>query len=153
MTTIVAQKLEDGNWVMASDKRLSYHNADVKKIYRLNDDAPDGYDGALVGVSGSYADMMKAIDWLNDTNGMERPAIDDQNTMLVITKDGTVQLFQSKLMAMTLENADFFAVGSGGDYAMGALAMGASFEDAIGIAHMYDSNTGPDVVYEYLIQE
>lgn len=48
------------------------------------------------------------------------------------------------MVAVTVED-DFFAIGSGAPYAMGALASGMSLKKAIQIAAQYDSATGAEV--------
>lgn len=42
-------------------------------------------------------------------------------------------------------SAEFFAYGSGGALAMGAMAAGASAEDAVRFASKYDTNTGGEI--------
>ena len=60
---------------------------------------------------------------------------------LLVWTDGTVHYWDSRCFTGALE-ARFFAIGSGKEFALGALHAGATAEEAVRIASEYDSLTG-----------
>ena len=74
-------------------------------------------------------------------------------SILMVEKgeDGAKNLFvlNSELYPIPIDT-DFFSVGSGSDYAMGAMAMGASAADAIRVASQFDCHTNDKVEAESL---
>lgn len=142
MTTIAWR----GNQLVA-DRLCSYHASRVEKL-RM-----DPMGRLIVGGSGSNAGLVaSAIDWyLHD---QRKPDLDGGSVeVLLIDSDGTHPRFATGLQVPTRVNGEFFAIGSGADYAMGAMAMGASAEEAVRIAARYDLNTGGGLTVVELSQE
>lgn len=99
----------------------------------------------MVGGSGDGADIHAFIGWvksgmaLKDFPAMPRDSI----TMLVINKYGAQRFEASPWPLPVLEK--FTAIGSGSDFAIGAMVMGADAEKALEIAKKYDLNTGGEL--------
>lgn len=121
---------------LAADRLCSYHGSRVDKL-RM-----DPLGRLLIGGSGSNAGLVAAaLDWyLHDHS---KPSLDGGSVeVLLIDSGGRSPRFATGLQRPTPIEGKFFAVGSGADYAMGAMAMGASAEEAVRIAARYDLNTG-----------
>lgn len=94
----------------------------------------------LVGYAGdAYAGVLLATWVLEGMRGpppaMKRGTV----SVLVLRHDG---LFQMDGRGVLLPHtAEFFAIGSGGDYAIGAMARGATPEEAVEVAAEFDSHT------------
>ena len=129
MTTIAW----DGQ-TLAADRQCSYHCMPKTKIFRLS-------DGSLIGFSGNAATGLEVRDWLN--GGGEKPIFDSENNTdyLRIIQDGSITKCYN-LRAPLPVLLPYFAIGSGSDYALGALAAGATSEQAVEIATRFDENTG-----------
>ena len=63
-------------------------------------------------------------------------------TGIKIDKDGHVVIYDENFFPITVGTIEQYAIGSGGELAMGAMAMGATAKQAIEIAAKYDVNTG-----------
>lgn len=72
------------------------------------------------------------------------PEVEGDMECLIVHKSGQVFL-QEGYNAPYPVDGPFFAVGSGAEIAIGAMAMGASAEQAVKIAAMYDTQTGGKV--------
>lgn len=125
---------------MVSDTQMSFHKVDVDKIYRLR-------DGSLVGISGTYSEVLMALEYLDsdEDEEVEKPAIEEHNAILRVDVEGNVFIYTKHLHPMAIYG-DYVAIGSGSEYAMGAMAQGATAEEAVAIAHKFDPNTGPQTV-------
>lgn len=137
MTTVV---YDTRTREMVSDTQMSLHNVQVDKIYRLP-------DNSIVGMAGRYATLLAAVEYLSTPEGeeVEKPQMEDSDILLLVNQDNEVFLYTNNLVAMPLYG-DYIAIGSGSEYAMGAMAQGATAEEAVAIAHKFDPNTGPNIV-------
>lgn len=104
-------------------------------------------DGTLVGVStgtpGSSERLIKWLESLVEKHGTLR-AIDWENahnirdlgkfTVLAVLAQGEALLFENSLFPSGPIKQDYYAAGSGRDYALGVLAHGGSAKDAIKVA-------------------
>lgn len=140
MTTIVYR---DG--VLAADRRA--YSGDKKpigsktKIHRLE-------DGTLFGVSSSNVGADSLLRrWIE--SGCVTAATDqlkpDSFELIVIKPTGDVFYANGNLDLTGPLEAEYFAIGSGDHYALGALAMGASAEVAVQIASDLDIWSGGGV--------
>lgn len=136
MTTIVYR---DG--VMAGDRRVSSGSVvehETTKVHRRS-------DGTLIGIAGTSTDGWAFVLWMlsGEPEG-QRPSMDkdSQFEALVARPDGRVE-WHNKAGLMPAEGPHF-AIGSGRQFALGALDMGASVERALEIAVRRDCFTGPD---------
>lgn len=137
MTTIVYR---DG--VMAADRRA--YSGDKKgigaktKIHRLD-------DGTLWGVSSSNVGADALIRrWVEGGCGDASPdqLKPDSFELLLVRPNGDVFYANGNLDLTGPLKADFFAIGSGDHFAMGAMAMGASAAKAVQIASDLDLWSG-----------
>jgi ATP-dependent protease HslVU (ClpYQ) peptidase subunit len=127
MTVIVYR---DG--VMAADTRAwSGDSVPVgwkKKIRRLE-------DGRLVGCSCPEVGVPNAfLDWIAAGAPEDaKPKIDDNEGLsgLVVDAQGQGWLYTANMQCSGPIHAPYFAIGSGEKYALGALAMGATAEEAV----------------------
>lgn len=140
MTTIV---FRDG--IMAADTR-AYSGASTPigfkaKIHRLK-------DGSLMGVSSTIPGQAEAfINWVNDGSNME--TIDQLGELklaaIVAMKDGNIIYFNDSPLPSGPIAGSFFAIGSGEQYALGALSCGATAEAAVTAAAQHDPWTGGEI--------
>lgn len=63
---------------------------------------------------------------------------------LIVAHGGACRVFERQPVAMPIED-EFMAWGSGRDYAMGAMARGASAEEAVAVAMEFDTGCGMGV--------
>lgn len=121
---------------MCADKRVSGGTVfKMSKIQRVN--------GSLIAGCGHTEQVLKFIEWRKNPD--TKPTFEERTwEALELTSDGRILWWGTELMPIEIED-DYYAIGSGSDYAMGAMAMGASPSQAIKIAAIYDPSTGPDV--------
>lgn len=115
------------------DHRGTVTNLNAEKIRRLP-------DGRLVGTSGDVAFGEMFVEWLE--NGGDRPEYkgDGGFTALILMPCGELMLAGQDCHPCTI-NAPY-AIGSGMDLAIGAMAAGASPAEAVEIAAAFDPHTG-----------
>ena len=80
------------------------------------------------------------FNWLNEGASAEKiPRIPEKSDFaaVVLYRDGSLGCFTERFLRMDVE-ADFYALGSGEQFALGAMAMGATAEQAVGIACQFD---------------
>lgn len=134
---------------MAADSRaFSGHSSPIGAKCKVSE-----VDGYLVGVSteqpgGTEALLewvSKAKPWRSHKIIVEKPTfLGDSFTVLVVTPEGEAYLAHDGLLFSGPLSADYFAIGSGSTYAMGALEAGATAFTAVRIAARLDPWTsGP----------
>ena len=122
--SVVAYK--DG--VMAADSRAyggSYETSPGRKmkIHRLDDGSRVGICSAVIGLPERY------VAWLRSgADPATFGAPDPDCRVLMVKPNGDVYLADGGLYFSGPIQCDFYAIGSGAHYAMGAMAMGASAE-------------------------
>jgi ATP-dependent protease HslVU (ClpYQ) peptidase subunit len=122
---------------MAGDTMMSAGNELVgfrQKVNRLP-------DGRLFGASGKSADISLFGKWMRGE--IERPALDDDFSALVLAANGELFYLCNKL-----EPVEFIvpnSIGSGSEYALGAMLAGATPARAVEIACMRDKGSGGDI--------
>lgn len=140
MTTIAYRE-----GVMASDGRMCADNhimaEDQPKVLKLK-------DGTLMGFSGAVGEIMELWDEYESAGKFlpkEKLSYDDL-TVIAVTKDGTLWEYCDEYPRfMNMGKKQYHACGSGGAYALAAMAAGASAIQAIEIAKQFDSGTGGQV--------
>lgn len=138
MTTIAYR---DG--ILAADTRgfsgASTPIGNKLKIHRLK-------DNSLIGISTStpgFSEMF--INWMNDDDELkDTPHSEPDFVALHITEQGVFYYCNYYIPSGPI-TADYYAVGSGCQYAYGAFAMGASAEEAIRAAMEFDGFTAGNV--------
>lgn len=142
MTTVA---FRDG--IMAADTQITAGDTKegfIRKVWRA--------DEYLVGFSGD-ADVAQKIRWKMDENeidpldyrfGLETWP-DDEMMFYIFDGSQLWQIYQKG--AAFYCDAPFFAMGSGSNYALGAMAMGATARQAVAVAARFDVYTGGRVTW------
>lgn len=123
--------------VMASDSRAysGYKSSigEKVKIERLK-------DGTLLGVSSTLPGAAENIrQWYKDGCPKDTYyALPEKFTLLAVKSNGEAYYADDNLMLSGPLKAEYFAIGSGGDFALGALAFGSTAIEAIQIACKLD---------------
>ncbi|HYE00929.1 MAG TPA: hypothetical protein VEH84_16215 [Alphaproteobacteria bacterium] len=142
MTTIAYR---DG--IMAADSQVT--GGDVvrgtaKKIFRIND--------LLVACCGGSDEAEEFRQWLRAGAAQgDRPRFRDDSrfSAMTVDADGAVNIW-NKFCVPQLADAPFHALGSGNELALGAMAFGASAEQAVNVACSLDIYSGGPIQVEYL---
>ena len=119
---------------------------DTQKIFLV----PFGDEVALMGLVGDLYACIKFRLWFMNEYLPEGECIgegdlkpEDPVEAIVIYPDGAVELWDSNLVPYYMK-MDFYALGNGRDFAIGAMEAGATAEQAIEAACKYDAHTqGP----------
>lgn len=140
MTTIVYR-----NGVMAGDRRAYGGDktpiGSKKKIHRLA-------DGTLFGVSSNNVGADRLLRrWVEEGCPAVGPDYlkPDSFELLLIRENGEVFFACNNLELTGPLEAEFYAIGSGSQYALGAMSMGAGPERAAGIAAELDIWSGDGI--------
>ena len=139
MTTIVYDTK-----LLVSDSQSSIGNEiyeeDCQKLF------PNVGPFAVIGIAGNYQDSMDVIEVISDYNkmdhirGLDFEELDWQCAMLGVTHEGQVWHYSGK-HSFELRSDMPFAIGSGAQYAMGAMYAGAGAELALEAASRFDIDT------------
>lgn len=99
-----------------------------------------------IACSGDYQDVLLAVEWFR--NGMpdtDKPKLNDPGGLVVIKKRGRKAFrYEGNLVGWDVA-ASFAAAGSGFEIALGAMAMGATAEEAVKVAARFDPGTNKRV--------
>lgn len=135
MTCIVASVHHQ---IVVADTRCSDDNSMVRvsKIRRAK--------GGLIGCAGGWSEILHFWDKLSGKK-VKDGVLHDQADFcgIELARDG-VYLYDPAGRRYPIKD-QFFAIGSGGPYALGAMAMGATPEEAVAIASRFDPATGPEI--------
>lgn len=127
---------------MAADSRAyggrGQHSPGTKrKAHRLDDGTRIGIVSAVLGEPERFLAWYKAgadpAEWKGDKPDLRA---------LVVKPSGEVFLYDEGLTPSGPIACDHYAIGSGSDFALGAMAMGADAAQAVRVAAIYDSNSG-----------
>lgn len=132
MSTVIADT-RDG--IMMADKQMGYHSTNVTKIFKVE----KASGTFLLGGTGSMDDILAFVKSFRDPS-ISLPEIDKDTTILLMDEDKGLWIARGNGTFIRIEE-DFFAIGSGGDYAMGALEAGATAKKALSIAARRDQHT------------
>ncbi|WP_315782340.1 hypothetical protein [Bradyrhizobium sp. SZCCHNPS1003] len=140
MTTIAYK-----NGVMVADTRIikgSTITGQITKIVRRD-------DGALCGGSGNLNWVQAFHRWFLDGEEGEPPELGDYDCGLIARKDSAeVEMFETGGSFRFEPN--WVAIGSGKEYAYGAMCAGADADEAVEIACIYDpGSAGPRTVLRH----
>lgn len=140
--TVIAYR--DG--VMAGDSLLAGDNTVCAYVDKIRD-----INGYFVGICGHWGVASELFKWFEEecVDGPKRPPetvlVDDDKypTMMLIVRktDGFVWRVDGIGYPQEVA-APFFALGTGDDVAIGAMAMGADAETAVKVACEYDIHSG-----------
>lgn len=130
MTTIAW----DGKTLVGDTLGVSYNlKRQVVKVWRLD-------DGRLYGASGEYQSVLAVKAWL-EAGELEdkKPNLDDFSGLLIDHKGQCFRL-EDQLIYMPIAE-QYHAVGTGRDFAMAAMFLGASAMNAVLVASHFDVYT------------
>jgi ATP-dependent protease HslVU (ClpYQ) peptidase subunit len=133
VTTIAVR---DG--VMAADSQSTYGHirSTIVKMWRVG-------DAAILGTAGDCGEGLVFKQWVMDTLiddlGHSAPKMKSMEA-LIMTRRGIFHYCGSPI-AIEIKDP-FYAIGSGSELALGAMAMGADAKKAVQIAARWDVNTG-----------
>ena len=125
--------------VLAADRLVSPYYS-MGKIWRLP-------DGSLFSGCGDYNHMTEIAEWLqHGEKKTTKPVIEDnESTFIIITPDGACHWMSLPYLRPIKFLEPFVAIGSGSEFAMGAMAMGAGARKAVEVAARFDRATGKGV--------
>lgn len=135
MTTIAW----DGTYLAADKQMGGRHTAG--KVFPLG-------DGHYLAGAGYYDQIVEVVHWINQgavEDAKPRLSPDDGSDILLVEPDGTAYWLTWPYLRRIKLNEPYASVGSGGDYALGAMAMGASARKAVSIAMRFDPYTGKGI--------
>ena len=137
MTTIAYR---DG--IMAADSQLTSGSiavsGNVSKIHFK--------DGNVFAVSGLWGDTLKILKWFEAGLKGDIPKITDDSQGLLLKADGTFYGLWENQTMVSLDQNEFYAIGSGADIALGAMEMGASAVESVEVGIKRDIYSGGKVV-------
>ena len=132
---------------MATDSRAysgvgSMPIGSKNKLHRISDGTLLGVSTTRPGLSELVVEYFQAC--IDDPDKEhEQPAVDKHHLILLLVKpNGDVFFACDSLMLSGPIEAEYFAIGSGCDYAMGAMAMGAKPAVAVATAIKHDVYSG-----------
>lgn len=95
---------------------------------------------SIYGAAGDWKDILGAFSMLENPQPGDLLDEDCDIEMLELRTDG-IWVYESTLIPARIKN-DFYAIGTGAGYAIGAMHLGKSPKEAIEIAALYDPLTG-----------
>lgn len=112
------------------------------KIYKFKAH-PDTYAACdyIMGFAGNADGMMQAIDFFHNPDSYKQCPKLNNMTGIVLTAQGDIFTYDNPQRWMAVSD-DYFSIGSGSIFALGALAAGADLKTAIKIASERDPYTG-----------
>ena len=136
MTTIAY----DGKTI-ASDKRqcIGTTPMSVTKIFKVSKNKR----WKVVGASGNAFRVNPIIEYILGQTKKAPEQYDEPGDILLIDKENKLWIMNGRQVAV--EAPVPFAIGSGADYALGAMAAGKTASEAVAIAATLDINTGDGV--------
>lgn len=135
MTTIAYK-----NGILAADSQETHGEMPVfsRKLYR--------HANGWIATAGDSIPSLAMVAWWQDGHKeSDRPDYpDDASFICMIWESGGLYVIDRDCIALRilLEDPAYFAIGTGADLAMGAMAAGATAERAVSIACKLDINTG-----------
>lgn len=132
MTTIAT----DGKSMVGDGQREhrgTITNRNAQKVRRLK-------DGTLLGTAGCVAMGDQVVEWLNNGGSVPELKGDEGFVCLHLKAEGELYMIGPECVPSRIEPP--FAVGSGMDFAVGAMHAGANPKRAVEIAVMCDPNSG-----------
>lgn len=158
MTTITYRdrKIASDGQVSFGDRIEQYN---LKKVRKIN--------GCLVGGAGRLASVLQFFTWFQEWSDAQQvqgdaphvkvfvpEGIDDEDfNGLVVFADEVVFFYEGGKKSYELTGQNYFAIGSGADFALAAMDAGASADEAIAVAINRDVYSGGEIFTEELDAE
>ena len=134
MTTIVW----DGS-VLAADSREAlsdgFFHDKCNKIFKIG--------SSYIATAGDSSDGLLFVQWCKDRT-KPKPTIGKHFEAVEIMRDGAIYLYDKNCIGIKW-TGKHFALGSGGNFALGAVLAGVSAKEAVEIAKKLDINSGGKV--------
>ena len=128
--------------IMASDSRLTSGDQIIpggySKIRRLP-------DGTLIGGCGEAVAIEAMFEWAVGDRKTKPPKICKGSDMIMVSPDGTITQMEGRYPYTVRDNGGYYAQGSGGDVALGAMFQGASAVEAVKAAIAHNAACGGEV--------
>lgn len=115
------------------------------KVYKLS-------NGSLIGVSSAQTGIGRAVrEWVEAGMKQESlPVPRDKDKFdfdaLIVQSNGECIMLNGYWLPSDPVKSEFYAIGSGAEFALTAMALGANAEEAVKMASRFDVWTGPEVV-------
>lgn len=132
---------------MYGDKQFTNMNTGNKfkgdtKVYRYKAHERTCSHDFIVGYAGTANDIVTINSWYSYPDLFDNPPRPPrQITGLVLCSDGDIYTFTDYMKWLKVDQP-FHAIGSGMDYAIGAMAAGMSAKEAVKLAMKHDCYTG-----------
>lgn len=139
MTTVAANRHQ-----MASDRKASSANGHFDIGSKMRHFHIEGYYPVpfTVGYCGDVDTVLQVLDFFdNPLNWTPPKGLSKKAEFLMLTADHKIFTFNHPLRLMPV-NSGFYAIGSGSNYAMGAMAFGATPYEAVKAACKLDNFSG-----------
>ncbi len=123
--------------VMCSDSQVqvgTLRTGTMKKVFKTK-------DGWLVGGAGDCNEIQRFFKWMEGDRNPDEALKFENMSGIVVSPKGEVFWADSNLDLYSTD-VEFAAVGSGEKLAIGAMAMGASAEEAVRVCIKYDTGCG-----------
>lgn len=141
MTTIVVSQKQK---TMVADSQASGGGPAITtiKIFEI--------DGKLIGIAGTLTHSIKFVEWMRHGTlpVYHYDKEEDSFQALVLSHNG-LTYYDKELIAIDIFD-DVVAIGSGSEYAIGAIDAGASLKKAVEIAAERDAYTGYPIIIRKL---
>lgn len=134
MTTIAANRDR-----MVSDSKVTMEGGHGDRVYQAQKIVI--YKGDLIGCAGANEQIEAFLKWYGTKKKKPQFPRDTDFEALVLTKEGRLLAYDETL-SRDVVTGDFYAIGSGGSAALGALYAGVSIETAVEIACRIDPHSG-----------
>jgi hypothetical protein len=127
--------------MMAADKRVTGAPMfKATKIQRIR--------GSLFGGAGNVEQILKMFEWFRNPDMKPDWKFETDFAILQLSHEGLF-LWGPEMIAMPV-GLPYYAVGSGAEYALGAMECGAPADEAIRVAHKFDPYTGKELLVHKL---
>jgi ATP-dependent protease HslVU (ClpYQ) peptidase subunit len=114
----------------------------VEKVTRIG--------GSLFGFAGSLAAGLRFVEWIKAGKPEEsRDSTLDEGTEIVELDKTGIYLWDSSMIRIAA-CVEHYAIGSGCQYAMAALELGHTPDEAVTLAAKFDASTGGTITYQPL---
>lgn len=121
--------------ILAADKQATYGSTmfPVKKIFRLGDE--------LLAGAGDWSECNTFAKWYVDGCPLDKKPDFKNGVSMLLIKNGEIWKYEDELVPFKID-MPFWALGSGADFAMGAMAAGKNAVEAVEIACKFDKDSG-----------
>lgn len=109
-----------------------------KKIFQI--------DGKLIGIAGTMTHALKFVEWVTHGTPMNFVYDKEACSFDALVMDGGFLIHYDNELAPIVVDEPYYAIGSGAEYALGAMDAGASPQRAVELAILRDECSGPPVV-------